>query len=98
MEPRDQLFATLDVTVHAGKLPCNLTVLFIDTIGFISDIPKSLLSAFSATLEDAVLAVSALLVTGRLSRSYLYLHMFMWDRYEFSDVANRISTKFCMTI
>ena len=34
MEPKDQLFATLDSTVHAGKLPCKMKVLFLDTIGY----------------------------------------------------------------
>lgn len=54
MEPRDQLFATLDVTVHAGDLPNRMKVMFIDTVGFISDIPTSLVESFSATLEDIV--------------------------------------------
>ena len=58
LEPKDQLFATLDVTAHAGKLPNNMTVIFMDTVGFISDIPVTLIDAFAATLEDAMLAVS----------------------------------------
>ncbi|CAH1786079.1 unnamed protein product [Owenia fusiformis] len=52
LQPRDQLFATLDVTAHAGFLPSHLSVLYIDTVGFISDIPTSLIASFSATLED----------------------------------------------
>ncbi|XP_070200265.1 putative GTP-binding protein 6 isoform X2 [Littorina saxatilis] len=56
LEPKDQLFATLDVTAHAGRLPNNMTVIFMDTVGFISDIPVTLIDAFAATLEDAVLA------------------------------------------
>ena len=59
MEPKDQLFATLDSTVHAGKLPCKMKVLFLDTIGFISDLPLELVESFSATLEDVLLAVSS---------------------------------------
>ena len=59
MEPKDQLFATLDSTVHAGKLPCKMKVLFLDTIGFISDLPHELVESFSATLEDVLLAVSS---------------------------------------
>lgn len=54
MEPRDQLFATLDVTVHAGNLPNRMKVMFVDTVGFISDIPTTLVESFSATLEDIV--------------------------------------------
>ncbi|XP_037367619.1 LOW QUALITY PROTEIN: putative GTP-binding protein 6 [Talpa occidentalis] len=52
MQPRDQLFATLDVTAHAGALPCGLTVVYVDTVGFLSQLPHSLIAAFSATLED----------------------------------------------
>lgn len=61
LQPRDQLFATLDVTVHEGILPSGLKVLFVDTVGFISDIPTNLLECFIATLEDALLSVSGAL-------------------------------------
>lgn len=54
MQPRDQLFATLDVTAHAGTLPSLMKVIYIDTVGFISDIPTSLIDAFIATLEDVL--------------------------------------------
>lgn len=54
--PRNQLFATLDVTTHEGQLPNKLKVLYIDTIGFISNIPTTLLEPFKVTLEDAMLA------------------------------------------
>lgn len=50
--PKDQLFATLDVTVHQGQLPSNKTVLYLDTVGFIARIPMLLIEAFSATLRD----------------------------------------------
>lgn len=56
LAPRDCLFATLDVTVHGGVLPSNMKVLYIDTIGFISDIPTRLIEPFVATLEDAMFA------------------------------------------
>lgn len=59
MVPRDMLFATLDSTVHAGKLPCGLPVLYVDTIGFVSDLPVVLVESFAATLEDSIAAVSA---------------------------------------
>lgn len=55
-EGRNQLFATLDVTAHGGRLPCGLEVAFIDTVGFIQDIPTELIASFKATLEDAVYA------------------------------------------
>ena len=58
LEPKDALFATLDVTSHACLLPCNLSTLLIDTVGFISDIPTTLIAAFNSTLRDAIDAVN----------------------------------------
>uniref|UniRef100_A0A8C4LKG9 Putative GTP-binding protein 6 n=1 Tax=Equus asinus TaxID=9793 RepID=A0A8C4LKG9_EQUAS len=52
IQPRDQLFATLDVTAHAGSLPSRMTVIYMDTIGFLSQLPHGLIESFSATLED----------------------------------------------
>ncbi|XP_015750378.1 PREDICTED: putative GTP-binding protein 6 [Acropora digitifera] len=52
MHPENKLFATLDVTAHPGKLPSGMTVLFLDTVGFVSDLPPQLVESFSATLED----------------------------------------------
>lgn len=54
--PEDKLFATLDVTSHAGVLPNNVTALYMDTIGFISDIPTMLIASFAAVLEEMLLA------------------------------------------
>jgi 50S ribosomal subunit-associated GTPase HflX len=58
IQPRDQLFATLDVTTHAGSLPSRMTVLYVDTIGFLSQLPHGLIESFSATLEDMAHSVS----------------------------------------
>ncbi|XP_064133921.1 putative GTP-binding protein 6 [Loxodonta africana] len=52
MQPQDQLFATLDITAHAGSLPSRMTVLYMDTIGFLSQLPHALIESFGATLED----------------------------------------------
>uniref|UniRef100_A0A8C3VZK7 GTP binding protein 6 (putative) n=1 Tax=Catagonus wagneri TaxID=51154 RepID=A0A8C3VZK7_9CETA len=52
IQPRDRLFATLDVTAHAGSLPSRMTVIYVDTVGFLSQLPHSLIESFSATLED----------------------------------------------
>lgn len=57
LQPKNHLFATLEVTAHKGRLPCNLPVLYMDTIGFMSDIPTDLLECFITTLEDAMNAV-----------------------------------------
>ncbi|XP_063400036.1 putative GTP-binding protein 6 [Mytilus trossulus] len=56
MLPENQLFATLDVTAHGGLLPNKMTVLYMDTVGFISNLHHNLIDAFSATLEDALAA------------------------------------------
>ena len=58
MMPKNRLFATLDVTAHGGLLPCKMKAVYMDTVGFISNIPYTLYNAFAATLEDAVCAVS----------------------------------------
>jgi GTPase len=50
----DKLFATLDPTMRAVKLPAGGTVIVSDTVGFISDLPTSLIAAFRATLEEVV--------------------------------------------
>lgn len=55
--PQNKLFATLDTTAHEGLLPCRLKVLYMDTIGFIQDIPEGLIEPFVATFEDAIIAV-----------------------------------------
>ncbi len=47
-----KMFATLDPTVRAVRLPSNRRVLLSDTVGFIRDLPKGLLAAFRATLEE----------------------------------------------
>ncbi|XP_059576929.1 putative GTP-binding protein 6 isoform X2 [Alligator mississippiensis] len=52
LQPQDQLFATLDITAHAGYLPSHLAVIYVDTIGFLSDLPHDLIGSFSATLEE----------------------------------------------
>lgn len=57
IEPQNKLFATLEITAHGGVLPCNLQVIFMDTIGFMADIPTGLMECFLATLEDAMMAV-----------------------------------------
>jgi GTP-binding protein HflX len=47
-----RMFATLDPTIRALRLPSNRRVLISDTVGFIRDLPKGLLTAFRATLEE----------------------------------------------
>jgi GTP-binding protein HflX len=49
---RDKLFATLDPTVRKFVMPNNQKALFVDTVGFIKDLPHHLVEAFKATLEE----------------------------------------------
>lgn len=51
---QDMLFATLDPTARAIKLPHGARIMLSDTVGFISDLPTQLIAAFRATLEDAI--------------------------------------------
>ncbi|MBA4268809.1 MAG: GTPase HflX [Methylobacterium sp.] len=51
---QDMLFATLDPTARALKLPHGARIMLSDTVGFISDLPTQLVAAFRATLEDAI--------------------------------------------
>src|SRR5271163_3037482 len=47
-----RMFATLDPTVRAVRLPSNRRILVSDTVGFIRELPKGLITAFRATLEE----------------------------------------------
>ena len=48
----DLLFATLDPTMRAIRLPGVEKAILSDTVGFISDLPTQLVAAFRATLEE----------------------------------------------
>ena len=58
----DKLFATLDPTTRALRLPSGDKVMLVDTVGFIHKIPHSLIEAFKSTLEE-------------VSRADLLLHL-----------------------
>lgn len=49
----DKLFATLDPTARAMKLPSGRSVMLIDTVGLIRRLPHHLVEAFKSTLEQA---------------------------------------------
>ena len=49
----DKLFATLDPTTRALKLPNGQNIMLTDTVGFISKLPHHLIQAFRSTLEEA---------------------------------------------
>ncbi len=50
----DLLFATLDPTMRVVRLPSGRRVILSDTVGFITDLPTSLVAAFRATLEEVL--------------------------------------------
>lgn len=52
----DLLFATLDPTMRAIRLPGIDKAILSDTVGFISDLPTQLVAAFRATLEEVTAA------------------------------------------
>ena len=52
----DKLFATLDATTRRFELEPGRAVLLTDTVGFIRQLPHSLVKAFRSTLEEAALA------------------------------------------
>jgi GTP-binding protein HflX len=47
-----RMFATLDPTSRRLRLPHDQEIIINDTVGFIRDLPKDLLAAFKATLEE----------------------------------------------
>ncbi len=49
----DKLFATLDPTARALKLPDGGEVMLIDTVGFVRRLPHRLVEAFKSTLAEA---------------------------------------------
>ncbi len=51
---QDMLFATLDPTMRAVELPSGKKIILSDTVGFISDLPTQLVTAFRATLEEVL--------------------------------------------
>jgi GTP-binding protein HflX len=62
-----KMFATLDPTVRHVTLPSNRRVLMSDTVGFIRNLPTTLVNAFRATLEEvteAELLIHVVDVTG----------------------------------
>lgn len=77
---KDMLFATLDVTQRNIKLDDKKEFILIDTVGFVSKLPHTLVNAFKATLEEVLYADLLLHV---VDSSY--------DNYDFQiDVTNKV--------
>ena len=52
VKTEDLLFATLDTATRRLRFPRDREVVITDTVGFIKDLPKDLLGAFRATLDE----------------------------------------------
>jgi GTPase len=50
----DRLFSTLDATVRRLALPTGRDAVISDTVGFVRDLPHTIVEAFRSTLEEAV--------------------------------------------
>lgn len=66
----DKLFATLDPTSRALKLPNGMSVMLIDTVGLVRRLPHHLVEAFKSTLEEAATADILLNVCDASSEEY----------------------------
>lgn len=53
---KDMLFATLDTAQRNVKFDTNQEFILVDTVGFVSKLPHSLVKAFKATLEEVTYA------------------------------------------
>ncbi len=51
---KQQVFATLDPTMREVRLESGRRIILSDTVGFISDLPTTLVAAFRATLEEVI--------------------------------------------
>lgn len=74
----DKLFATLDPTSRALKLPNGASVMLIDTVGLVRRLPHHLVEAFKSTLEEAASADIILNVCDASSEEYR-LHLEVTD-------------------
>lgn len=85
----DQLFATLDPLTRRLKLPSGFQALLTDTVGFIQDLPTTLVAAFRSTLEEVREADILLHVVDASNEDY-YNHeetvMALLDQLEVKDV------------
>ncbi len=66
----NKLFATLDPTSRALKLPNGVSVMMIDTVGLVRRLPHHLVEAFKSTLEEASTADIILNVCDASSEEY----------------------------
>lgn len=73
----DLLFATLDTATRKLRFPREREVIVTDTVGFIRSLPKSLMGAFKATLEE-------------LQDADLLLHVVDWSNRRFEEQIRQV--------
>jgi len=73
----DLLFATLDIATRRLRLPREREIIITDTVGFIRSLPKSLMGAFKATLEE-------------LRDADLFLHLVDWSNPRFEEQIRQV--------
>jgi len=73
----DLLFATLDTSTRKLRFPREREVIVTDTVGFIRSLPKSLMGAFKATLEE-------------LQDADLLLHLVDWSNPRFEEQIRQV--------
>jgi GTP-binding protein HflX len=73
----DLLFATLDTATRRLKFPREREVIITDTVGFIRSLPRSLMGAFKATLEE-------------LQDADLLLHLVDWSNPRFEEQIRQV--------
>lgn len=85
----DKLFATLDPTSRKLRFPEDIEVIITDTVGFIRDLPKELLQAFKATLEElqeADLLVHVIDISNPCFRDHIYIVEKILRELELNDI------------
>lgn len=70
VRPEDRLFATLDASVKAIDPNTRPSVLLSDTVGFIRNLPPTLVASFKSTLEEVLNANLLLHIVDVSSRNY----------------------------
>lgn len=73
----DLLFATLDTSTRRLRFPREREIIITDTVGFIRSLPKSLMGAFKATLEE-------------LRDADLFLHLVDWSNPRFEEQIRQV--------
>lgn len=86
LQPNPRLFATLDVAEEMARLPSGklaleifnvqssgITVVVVDTIGFLSSLPPQLIAAFHSTLKHVLTAVSGELALNMIQEVVVHI-------------------------